>query len=55
MKKVFTEVNVPSLCGKDHGFMPVVVEAKSEADFKAWLADAKQAKQKAALADAAST
>ncbi len=41
------------LCGKDHGFMPVVVEAKSEADFKVWLADAKQAKQKAALADAA--
>ncbi|EGI73802.1 cytochrome c oxidase polypeptide II [Pseudoalteromonas distincta] len=41
------------LCGKDHGFMPVVVVAKSEADFKTWLADAKQAKQKAALADAA--
>ena len=41
------------LCGKDHGFMPVVVEAKSEADFKVWLADAKQAKQQAALADAA--
>ncbi|KAF7774782.1 cytochrome c oxidase subunit II [Pseudoalteromonas marina] len=41
------------LCGKDHGFMPVVVEAKSEADFKVWLADAKKAKQQAALADAA--
>ncbi len=41
------------LCGKDHGFMPVVVEAKSEADFEVWLADAKQAKQQAALADAA--
>ena len=41
------------LCGKDHGFMPVVVEAKSQEDFNAWLADAKQAKQKAALADAA--
>ena len=41
------------LCGKDHGFMPVVVVAKSEADFKTWLTDAKQAKQKAALADAA--
>lgn len=41
------------LCGKDHGFMPVVVEAKSEADFKVWLADAKKAKQQAALVDAA--
>ncbi|HEA17543.1 MAG: cytochrome c oxidase subunit II [Pseudoalteromonas prydzensis] len=41
------------LCGKDHGFMPVVVEAKSEQDFATWLADAKQAKQKAAAADAA--
>jgi len=25
------------LCGKDHGFMPVVVEAKSKEDFDAWL------------------
>ncbi|MEM7148678.1 MAG: cytochrome c oxidase subunit II [Pseudomonadota bacterium] len=41
------------LCGKDHGFMPVVVEAKTEEDFKTWLAEAKQAKQKAAEADAA--
>ncbi|MCQ8879875.1 cytochrome c oxidase subunit II [Pseudoalteromonas shioyasakiensis] len=41
------------LCGKDHGFMPVVVEAKSEQAFANWLADAKQAKVKAAAADAA--
>ncbi len=41
------------LCGKDHGFMPVVVEAKTEEDFKAWLAEAKQAKQKAAAESAA--
>ncbi|SIP88092.1 cytochrome c oxidase subunit II [Aquipseudomonas alcaligenes] len=26
------------LCGKDHGFMPVVVEAKSKEDFAKWLA-----------------
>jgi cytochrome c oxidase subunit II len=26
------------LCGRDHGFMPIVVEAKSKADFAAWLA-----------------
>ncbi|ARD20544.1 MULTISPECIES: cytochrome c oxidase subunit II [Shewanella] len=30
------------LCGKDHGFMPVVVEAVSEADFEQWLKDQKQ-------------
>ncbi|GAA71359.1 MULTISPECIES: cytochrome c oxidase subunit II [unclassified Pseudoalteromonas] len=41
------------LCGKDHGFMPVVVEAKTEEDFKTWLAEAKQAKQKAAAESAA--
>jgi cytochrome c oxidase subunit 2 len=26
------------LCGKDHGFMPIVVEAKSEAEYKQWVA-----------------
>ena len=31
------------LCGKDHGFMPVVVEAVSKEDFAAWLAQRKQA------------
>ncbi|MBS7662784.1 cytochrome c oxidase subunit II [Pseudomonas lalucatii] len=31
------------LCGKDHGFMPVVVEAKSKEDFAAWLAERQQA------------
>ena len=25
------------LCGKDHGFMPIVVEVKSRADYDAWL------------------
>ncbi len=25
------------LCGRDHGFMPIVVEALSEADYEAWL------------------
>ncbi len=29
------------LCGKDHGYMPIVVEAKSEADYLAWVADKK--------------
>lgn len=29
------------LCGRDHGFMPIVVEALSEADYNAWLAQQK--------------
>ena len=29
------------LCGKDHGFMPIVVKAVSKDEFKAWLADEK--------------
>ena len=34
------------LCGKDHGFMPVVVEVKPAEDYEAWLAE----RQEAALA-----
>ncbi|BAN45782.1 cytochrome c oxidase subunit II [Metapseudomonas resinovorans NBRC 106553] len=30
------------LCGKDHGFMPIVVEAKSKEDFAKWLAARKE-------------
>ena len=30
------------LCGKEHGFMPVVVEVKSKDDFARWLAEQKQ-------------
>ena len=33
------------LCGRDHGFMPVVVEVKSQKDFDAWLASQKAAMQ----------
>lgn len=29
------------LCGKDHGYMPIVVVAMEEADYQQWLADAK--------------
>ena len=29
------------LCGRDHGFMPVVVEVKPRAEFDAWLATRK--------------
>nr|WP_028670339.1 cytochrome c oxidase subunit II [Saccharospirillum impatiens] len=31
------------LCGKDHGFMPVVVEAVSPEEFEQWLAEKEQA------------
>ena len=31
------------LCGKDHGFMPIVVEALSKEDFAKWLAAKKPA------------
>ena len=43
-----------ALCGRDHGFMPVVVEVKTPDDFKKWV-DAQKAemKQAAAPADAA--
>ncbi|MDJ0926335.1 MAG: cytochrome c oxidase subunit II [Gammaproteobacteria bacterium] len=45
------EVNEPGvyrgqcaeLCGKDHGFMPIVVEALPPADYRAWLASQKGA------------
>jgi len=29
------------ICGKEHGFMPIVVEAKNEADYAAWVKDMK--------------
>ena len=38
------------LCGKDHAFMPIVVEVKPKEEFNAWLAE-----QKAAAAEYAST
>jgi cytochrome c oxidase subunit 2 len=40
------------LCGKDHGFMPIVVEAMQEDDYRAWVADWKreQARQAAEAA-----
>lgn len=33
------------LCGKDHGFMPVVVIAKTPGEYMAWVADQKQEAQ----------
>jgi len=31
------------LCGKDHGYMPIVVEAKTETDYLAWVKEQKAA------------
>lgn len=42
------------LCGKDHGFMPVVVEVKEPAEFDQWLANAQLEKAQAAAAEKAS-
>jgi len=39
------------LCGKDHGFMPVVIEAKTQADYETWLV-AKKAEAEAAKSGA---
>jgi cytochrome c oxidase subunit 2 len=42
------------LCGKDHGFMPIVVEVKSEADYAQWLTDQKAQIAQAKAAEKAS-
>jgi len=42
------------LCGKDHGFMPIVVEVKSVEDYNIWLDEQKQLISKAADAEKAS-
>ncbi len=36
------------LCGQDHGFMPIVVVAKSKADFAKWLSEQEAASKEAA-------
>jgi cytochrome c oxidase subunit 2 len=42
------------LCGKDHGFMPIVVEVKTEENYAIWLNEQKKMKANAAAAEAAS-
>jgi cytochrome c oxidase subunit II len=44
--------NCAELCGRDHGFMPIVVDVRSRADFDAWLKGT-AAEQKQAAAPAA--
>ena len=45
--------NCAELCGKDHAFMPIVVNVVSESEYAAWVAEQKQAKAPAAAAAAA--
>ena len=42
------------LCGKDHGFMPIVVEVKSEEDYARWVDEQNELIASAAAAEAAS-
>lgn len=41
------------LCGRDHAFMPIVVRAVSEPEYRAWLAQQKSGAQPAAVAETA--
>jgi len=42
-----------ALCGRDHGFMPIVVVVKTPDDFKKWVEDQKAETKQAGAADAA--
>lgn len=51
VNEAWTRIEVPGiyrgqcteLCGRDHGFMPIVVDARSQEDYDAWLAGKKEA------------
>ncbi|QCZ95041.1 cytochrome c oxidase subunit II [Salinimonas iocasae] len=55
INEAWTKVNEPGLyrgqcaelCGKDHGFMPIVVVAKEPAEFDAWMSEQEEAQRKA--------
>jgi cytochrome c oxidase subunit 2 len=38
------------LCGRDHGFMPIVIDVRSKEDFAAWLKEQKAAQDAEAAA-----
>ncbi len=50
INEIWTRVDEPGtyrgqcaeLCGKDHGYMPIVVDAVTEEEYQAWLASRKQ-------------
>ncbi|WP_405054143.1 cytochrome c oxidase subunit II [Thalassotalea psychrophila] len=62
INEAWTFVNEPGiyrgqcaeLCGKDHGFMPIVVDVRSEVDYELWVNEQKIAMTKAAEAEAQS-
>lgn len=62
INEAWTNVDIPGtyrgqcaeLCGKDHGFMPIVVEVKSPEDYDAWLNEQHILASKAADAEKAS-
>jgi cytochrome c oxidase subunit II len=39
------------ICGKEHAYMPIVVEARSQADYEKWLGEAKAKMPKAAVTE----
>jgi cytochrome c oxidase subunit 2 len=43
------------LCGRDHGFMPIVVDVRSKADFSAWLKETAAKEKQAAAQNAPAT
>ncbi len=51
VNEIWTKIEEPGvyrgqcaeLCGKDHGFMPIVVVAKPEAEYREWVAERQQA------------
>ena len=55
INEIWTRVDEPGtyrgqcaeLCGKDHGFMPIVVKAVSEEEFEAWVAETAAAQAQA--------
>lgn len=60
INEAWTRVDIPGtyrgqcaeLCGKDHGFMPIVVLAKSETDYADWITRTKAEQQAAAEEEA---
>ena len=58
VNEVWTKIDVPGtyrgvcaeLCGRDHGFMPIVVRALPEAEYKTWLENKKSGKLEVASA-----
>jgi cytochrome c oxidase subunit 2 len=62
INEAWTNVDIPGvyrgqcaeLCGKDHGFMPIVVEVKSIEDYTAWVKEQNELTAKAVDAEKAS-